>query len=44
MHVSAMFRRHDVQIGSIILIMVVFFSRLSPGFLTLGNMADLLEN
>ena len=41
---SAVLRRHDVQIGSIILIMAVFFSRLSPGFLTLGNMADLLEN
>src|SRR5215471_5455141 len=41
---SAVFRRHDVQIGSIILIMGAFFSRLSPGFLTLGNVADLLEN
>jgi simple sugar transport system permease protein len=35
--------RHDVQIGAIVLLMVVFFSTLSPGFLTLGNFADLLE-
>ena len=43
-YLSAVFRRHDVQIGSIILIMAVFFSSLSTGFLTLGNVADLLEN
>ena len=43
-YLSAAFRRHDVQIGIIIAIMAVFFSTLSPGFLTLGNLMDLLEN
>lgn len=43
-YLSAAFRRHDVQIGSIVLFMGLFFSLLSPGFLTLGNVADLLEN
>jgi len=41
---SIAFRRHDVQIGVIIAIMATFFSTRSPGFLTLGNVADLLEN
>jgi simple sugar transport system permease protein len=35
--------RHDVQIGAIVLLMLAFFGGLSPGFLTLGNFADLLE-
>ena len=35
--------RHDVQIGAIVLLMLAFFGMLSPGFLTLGNFADLLE-
>ena len=43
-YLGAAFRRHDVQIGIIIAIMATFFSTLSPGFLTLGNLADLLEN
>ncbi|HET9373879.1 MAG TPA: hypothetical protein VFO40_02840, partial [Chthoniobacterales bacterium] len=38
------FRRHDVQIGIIIVIMAGFFSALSPGFLTVGNLMDLLES
>jgi len=42
-YLSAAFRRHDIQIGIIIAIMATFFSTLSPGFLTLGNVADLLE-
>ncbi len=42
-YISAAFRRHDIQIGIIIAIMATFFSTLSPGFLTLGNVADLLE-
>src|SRR5260370_35119762 len=37
-------RRHDVQIGIIILVMAIFFSARSPGFLTLGNVMDLLES
>ena len=37
-------RRHDVQIGVIILMMAIFFSARSPGFLTLGNVMDLLES
>ena len=41
---QAFFRRHDVQIGVIIVIMGILFSVLSPGFLTLGNMMDLLES
>ena len=43
-YLSAAFRRHDIQIGIIIAIMATFFSMLSPGFLTLGNLMDLLEN
>jgi simple sugar transport system permease protein len=38
------FRRHDVQIAIIIVIMAVFFSARSPGFLTIGNFMDLLES
>jgi simple sugar transport system permease protein len=37
-------RRHDVQLGVIILMMAIFFSARSPGFLTLGNVMDLLES
>jgi simple sugar transport system permease protein len=43
-YLGAAFRRHDVQIGIIIAIMATFFSTLSRGFLTLDNVADLLEN
>jgi simple sugar transport system permease protein len=41
---QAFFRRHDVQIGVIIVIMGILFSVLSPGFLTVGNLMDLLES
>jgi simple sugar transport system permease protein len=41
---KALFRRHDFQLGIIILIMAGFFSTRSPGFLTLGNLMDLLES
>lgn len=37
-------RRHDMQIGSIVVIMAAVFSVLSPAFLTLSNLGDLLEN
>jgi len=37
-------RRHDVQLGVIILMMAIFFSARSSGFLTLGNAMDLLES
>src|SRR5260221_14291108 len=37
-------RRHDIQLGVIILMMAIFFSVRSPGFLTLGNVMDLLES
>jgi simple sugar transport system permease protein len=38
------FRRHDVQIGLIVVMMAACFSTLSSGFLTPGNLLDLLEN
>ncbi len=38
------FRRHDVQIGLIVVIMAIVFSSLSSGFLTPGNLIDLLES
>lgn len=38
------FRRHDVQIGLIVVIMAACFSTLSSGFLTPGNLMDLLES
>jgi simple sugar transport system permease protein len=41
---QAFFRRHDVQIGAIIVIMGILFSTLSPGFLTVENLMDLLES
>jgi len=40
---KAAFRRHDVQIASIV-VMVVLFSAISPNFLSAGNMVSLLEN
>ncbi len=40
----AAFRRHDVQIASIVVLMAVFFSILSPGFLSGSNLVTLLEN
>jgi simple sugar transport system permease protein len=36
--------RHDIQIGLIILILGTFFSILSPGFRTPGNLLGLLES
>jgi simple sugar transport system permease protein len=41
---KAAFRRHDVQIASIVVLMAVFFSILSPGFLSGSNLVTLLEN
>jgi simple sugar transport system permease protein len=41
---KAAFRRHDVQIASIVVIMVVLFSAISPGFLSASNVVSLLEN
>jgi simple sugar transport system permease protein len=43
-HLKAAWRRHDIQIGSIVLIMAAVFSVLSPAFLTVSNLGDLLEN
>jgi simple sugar transport system permease protein len=43
-YLKSVLRRHDVQLGIIVLVMAVFFSALSPGFLTGGNVVDLLEN
>ena len=40
----AAFRRHDVQIASIVVLMAAFFSILSPGFLSASNLVTLLEN
>src|ERR1700716_1599790 len=40
---KAAFRRHEVQIASIIVLLAAFFSALSPGFLSLGNLVTLLE-
>ena len=40
----AAFRRHDVQIASIVVVMAAFFSILSPGFLSASNLVTLLEN
>ncbi len=42
--IKAAFRRHDVQIAGIVLVMVVLFSAISPGFLSAGNVVSLLEN
>ena len=41
---KAAFRRHDVQIAGIVVVMVVLFSAISPGFLSAGNVVSLLEN
>ena len=41
---KAAFRRHDVQIASIVVLMAAFFSILSPGFLSASNLVTLLEN
>jgi simple sugar transport system permease protein len=41
---KAAFRRHDVQIAGIVVVMVVLFSAISPGFLSVGNVVSLLEN
>jgi simple sugar transport system permease protein len=41
---GGLFRRHDIQIGLIIVILGTFFSILSPGFLTAGNFLGLLES
>jgi len=39
-----LFRRHDVQIGLIVVIMAACFSTISSGFLTPGNLMDMLES
>jgi simple sugar transport system permease protein len=41
---KAAFRRHDAQIAAIVVVMVVLFSAISPGFLSAGNVVSLLEN
>jgi simple sugar transport system permease protein len=41
---KAAFRRHDVQIACIVVLMVVIFSALSPTFLSATNLVGLLEN
>ena len=41
---KAALRRHDVQIAGIVVVMVVLFSAISPGFLSAGNAVSLLEN
>src|SRR5690242_2699418 len=41
---KAAFRRHDAQIAGIVVVMVVLFSAISPGFLSVGNVVSLLEN
>ncbi len=38
------FRRHEVQIASIVILMAIVFSVVSPAFLTRGNLVSLLEN
>src|SRR5262249_28751481 len=40
---KAAFRRHDIQIAGIVLLMVVLFSAISPGFLSASNAVSLLE-
>jgi simple sugar transport system permease protein len=42
--IKGAFRRHDVQIASIVVLMAAFFSILSPGFLSASNLVTLLEN
>jgi simple sugar transport system permease protein len=41
---KAAFRRHDVQLAGIIVVMAVIFSALSRSFLSVGNLVSLLEN
>jgi simple sugar transport system permease protein len=41
---KAAFRRHDVQIAGIVIVMAVIFSALSPSFLSGANLVTLLEN
>jgi simple sugar transport system permease protein len=41
---KAAFRRHDVQIAGIVVVMVILFSAISRGFLSAGNVVSLLEN
>jgi simple sugar transport system permease protein len=41
---KAAFRRHDVQIAGIVVVMVVIFATLSRAFLSAGNLVTLLEN
>ena len=41
---KAVFRRHDVQIAGIVVVMAVIFSIRSPGFLSASNLGALLEN
>ena len=41
---KAAFRRHDVQIAGIVVVMGVLFSAISPGFLSTSNVVSLLEN
>jgi simple sugar transport system permease protein len=38
------FRRHEVQIAAIVVLMATFFAVLSPGFLSAGNVITLLES
>ena len=38
------FRRHEVQIAAIVVLMAAFFSALSPGFLSASNFITLLES
>ena len=38
------FRRHEVQIAAIVVLMAAFFSVLSPSFLSSGNLITLLES
>jgi simple sugar transport system permease protein len=41
---KAVFRRHDVQIASIVVVMIIIFSALSRTFLSAANLTGLLEN
>src|SRR6202795_4527471 len=41
---KAVFRRHDVQLAGIIVVMAVIFSALSKTFLSASNLVSLLEN
>lgn len=41
---KSLFRRHEVQLAGIVLLLVVFFSAWSPSFRSTGNVVALLEN